>query len=582
MPTKETELWVRSGGWQRKVVGYAESSQQNVVKDKRPRGVWTEIRKQKRVMTVKHKQVYDVYYMKERTKKKRVKRISYKYVDGKVRRIISREIVQVPVFKRKRKKITSSYLSSVPYISTTHKTHYDLSMPRDYSASFGGWNLERPGSATACHGLESFFSQKLVTYDGYLADVLAGFGHRFVGQDLLPLSRMINNWGSSIAPFIEDEDELWSSALTKAQNDLVDSARHFDLGTTIGEAKESVQMFRDIAVDIYKTLKKLRKSALSKEMYYFNRPKPPTVDKYGVTHDFQAWLSAGGDPKQWLKQAAKDLVTSKGEPVAEAAAEAWLLSRYGLQPLASSLVDAYTALSVGGFTANARFQGKGSDSSKDETVLMDLTGYKHIGYRMEVLRRTETIVKCKLGGDMDARFSEAFRLGMMNPVGIAWELVPLSFVADWFLAIGDALQQLDIEAAFTPVYWSKTVVKRSGTVIRVSLGQPELFPNSLWNTYAFTSVNVPYEFCKWENENPEQRTAAGYQWIYNKLQAQCNSEPLRVFERSYGGGTMSRKAHFSSPGVPVGYFPTQGLQLGSLLNFKRSLDLAALFKQIVF
>lgn len=35
------------------------------------------------------------------------------------------------------------------------------------------------------------------------------------------------------------------------------------------------------------------------------------------------------------------------------------------------------------------------------------------------------------------------RLGLTNPVVVAWELLPFSFVADWFLPIGDYFSQLD-------------------------------------------------------------------------------------------------------------------------------------------
>lgn len=35
----------------------------------------------------------------------------------------------------------------------------------------------------------------------------------------------------------------------------------------------------------------------------------------------------------------------------------------------------------------------------------------------------------------------ARQLGLINPVGIAWELVPFSFVVDWFLPVGDFLNQ---------------------------------------------------------------------------------------------------------------------------------------------
>jgi hypothetical protein len=38
--------------------------------------------------------------------------------------------------------------------------------------------------------------------------------------------------------------------------------------------------------------------------------------------------------------------------------------------------------------------------------------------------------------------------GFLDPVGAAWDLVPLSFVYDWFFNLGDALKALEAYAVF--------------------------------------------------------------------------------------------------------------------------------------
>jgi len=42
----------------------------------------------------------------------------------------------------------------------------------------------------------------------------------------------------------------------------------------------------------------------------------------------------------------------------------------------------------------------------------------------------------------DAAWFKAWRLGLTNPWGIAWELVPLSFVIDWFVHLGPLIRAL--------------------------------------------------------------------------------------------------------------------------------------------
>lgn len=39
--------------------------------------------------------------------------------------------------------------------------------------------------------------------------------------------------------------------------------------------------------------------------------------------------------------------------------------------------------------------------------------------------------------------STAQQLGLTNPAQLAWELVPFSFVVDWFIPVGDFFAQLD-------------------------------------------------------------------------------------------------------------------------------------------
>jgi hypothetical protein len=62
------------------------------------------------------------------------------------------------------------------------------------------------------------------------------------------------------------------------------------------------------------------------------------------------------------------------------------------------------------------------------------------------LRRTTTLSQSlRLGQTADFKAStdlDAKIFGGYDPLGTAWELIPLSFVVDWFLNIGSALQAL--------------------------------------------------------------------------------------------------------------------------------------------
>jgi hypothetical protein len=52
--------------------------------------------------------------------------------------------------------------------------------------------------------------------------------------------------------------------------------------------------------------------------------------------------------------------------------------------------------------------------------------------------------KVRIDARVDYEILDSFRgSGISNPALVAWELVPFSFVADWFVPVGDWLKQLD-------------------------------------------------------------------------------------------------------------------------------------------
>jgi hypothetical protein len=63
-------------------------------------------------------------------------------------------------------------------------------------------------------------------------------------------------------------------------------------------------------------------------------------------------------------------------------------------------------------------------------------------------RRTGIFIRCDFlpGNDFAASMS---RTGLTNPFEILWEKVPFSFVADWFLPVGDFLSSLDATIGWT-------------------------------------------------------------------------------------------------------------------------------------
>lgn len=135
-----------------------------------------------------------------------------------------------------------------------------------------------------------------------------------------------------------------------------------------------------------------------------------------------------------------------GTDAKTAAASMWLETRYGWMPFMKDVHDAMETL-FDTATQPSRQEGR------VKAAVMQSGAFKELGVTLVNLDEG-TIVCDRLttwsesqravwrftpnAADLPARF------GLVNPLEVAWELVPLSFVVDWFVPIGDYLSALDV------------------------------------------------------------------------------------------------------------------------------------------
>lgn len=91
-----------------------------------------------------------------------------------------------------------------------------------------------------------------------------------------------------------------------------------------------------------------------------------------------------------------------------------------------------------------------------ETEVVD-SGYVDVKYKF----RVELILKGLQGMK---------ELGIGNPVALAWELIPFSFVADWFIPIGDYLNSLDAYDGCKIIHGHRTVFRKKYTKVTRNYG----------------------------------------------------------------------------------------------------------------
>jgi hypothetical protein len=125
---------------------------------------------------------------------------------------------------------------------------------------------------------------------------------------------------------------------------------------------------------------------------------------------------------------------------AKSAANIWLLTRYGLKPLINDIFDALLALEkdVGRQRVTTRARDSISQSSVRTVTKASATVTHYI--REEVTDDLEYRVMSLNEYTISTGFNLGF--GLKNLGLLAWELIPFSFVIDWFVNIGEYIGSL--------------------------------------------------------------------------------------------------------------------------------------------
>lgn len=154
------------------------------------------------------------------------------------------------------------------------------------------------------------------------------------------------------------------------------------------------------------------------------------------------------------------------ETISQVVAERWLALQYGAFPLLSDVYGACEALANTLVGRPIHFYVKASSS----TQVTETTGSSLYDYPSPLLA-TETRVTqyrssagflCKV---TNPELQTLSKLGLDNPALLVWELVPFSFVVDWFFKVGD---MLEASSAFRGVTvldkWNSLLVTQNGNV----------------------------------------------------------------------------------------------------------------------
>lgn len=226
----------------------------------------------------------------------------------------------------------------------------------------------------------------------------------------------------------------------KAVNNLLKNLRDssFNAAQALAERKQTENLVASTATRVAKSLVSLRKGNFKK-----------------------AAQDLGVIPK---KRAGRRFNTQYATDQGKAIGNAWLELQYGWKPLLSDVYGSMETLAKANNPVNTQYVKRtGSStfrtSSRQNTNL--LPGGAD-GYYRKALS-TSTVVSVRWGvtyAQTSPPLSTLASVGITNPALLAWELLPYSFVVDWFLPIGDYLSSLDATSGMTFHSGFKTIVTK--------------------------------------------------------------------------------------------------------------------------
>lgn len=187
-------------------------------------------------------------------------------------------------------------------------------------------------------------------------------------------------------------------------------SNQFDLGQTLGELPETTKFVLEQARKVFDIYNAVRRG------------------------NFQRALRLVGSPYdiRSVKRFTKRVAARKG-------GSAWLELQYGWKPLIQDVYNIVAALSEGLKKPVAQVKATVLDEDfKAPLAFPYLTTVKATG---EFIRGMTGVVRF---GIRDPLLYDLNRLGLLNPAVLVWELLPLSFIVDWFLHIGNFLKSFSL------------------------------------------------------------------------------------------------------------------------------------------
>ncbi len=161
--------------------------------------------------------------------------------------------------------------------------------------------------------------------------------------------------------------------------------------------------------------------------------------------------------RPFFYKSARDIRHAK--ELTRGAAQTYLEYVYGLKPLMSD-VKGVVDLAIASGAKTLLLYGDGYSYQQGQLNNVSYTDFSAQAITGLTSSDERAKAHCKIWGRIDPNcpgLRSLNQLGLINPLSLAWELVPFSFVVDWVLPIGPCLQALTAPAGLIFVDGSQSI-----------------------------------------------------------------------------------------------------------------------------
>lgn len=268
-----------------------------------------------------------------------------------------------------------------------------------------------------------------------------------------------DNWEQSTdyakAPVFYTTNQDWAN--NKAYADLVSNLSETSLwAVNIAEGKKSMAMIESRLLQLGKMARALRSRDPRKIEKAFHSNRLEVLQKIRKPRK-------GRNPRK----AAKNFGNT------------WLEYHFGWEPLVKDIGAGITSLCRP--IPLKRIHGKGK-SVEDWVVTGGGSYWERSTYHCESSSRMRAKVRCD-----NPNLYMAQQLGFVNPLSVAWELVPFSFVVDWFANVGQVLASYSDFAGVSLVDPTTSTFQTTTRLTQTYLG----YVSNHRSTYVYRHLYIP-------------------------------------------------------------------------------------------